>query len=126
MQELRVKQFSSSPSQFQLHLLPLWDYISSLFFGVSEERKHVIISSHTHKVVGATQKSAAQKLARLTNEKYRVEEIKEGKPPKTCLVLKQFSLLLNHFGWRKYTLSSTESCTTLTSGQENGKVWPVR
>ena len=43
MQKLKVKQFSSSPPQFLLHLLPLWDYVYSLFCGVSEERKQVIM-----------------------------------------------------------------------------------
>lgn len=57
-------------------------------------------------MVEAAQKNAAQIPARQANtlkEKYKVEEIKGGKTPKNCLVLKQFSLFLNLFGWRKYT-----------------------
>lgn len=67
--------------------------------------------SHIHKVVEAAQKSAAQIRARWANTlkgKYRVEETKGVKAQKTCPVLKQFSLFLNHFGWRKYTKREKE------------------
>lgn len=121
MQILRVKPFSSSPPQFLLHLVPLWDYIYSLFFGVK-----VIVWSHIHKVVEAAQKSTAQVPARWANalkEKYKVKETKGRKAPKTCLVLKQFSLFLNHFGWRKHT--ETSLCWELYN-TDNEKVWLVR